>query len=135
GTNVVQSTIHDQVTVGKAFCLDAAENHITHVIEACLLSSARTGACAAIAVKRLAPHNRRVAVIGAGRVGCYAAFYAAVLPGVSEITFVDRLEERAEAAASLATRTFDSAVVFRAGREASRLDADVVILATTAADP
>ena len=135
GTNVVQKAVPDQITVGKALCLDAAENHITHIIEACLLSSARTGACAAIALKQLAVSRRRVTVVGAGRVGSYAAFYASALPGVEEITFVDRLPDRAKAAAALATRTFKSAAIFGTRELSSPIDADAVIVATTAHTP
>lgn len=132
GTNVVQQIVHDQITVGKAFCVDAAENYVTHVIEACLLSSARTGGCAAIALRQLASVRRRITVVGAGRVGCYAAFYAAALGNVEEISFVDILHERAEAAATLATNVFKSPTVFRARGHGAALNADAVILATTA---
>jgi len=135
GTNIVQKTVPDQITVGKALCIDAAENHVTHIIEACLLSSARTGACAAIALKQLAVSRRRVLVVGAGRVGSYAAFYASTLQGVEEITFVDLLHDRARAAAALATDTFESAAVFRPGEVGSPIEADAVIVATTAQIP
>ncbi|MEO8008562.1 MAG: hypothetical protein ABI728_08595 [Betaproteobacteria bacterium] len=43
GTNVAQRLVPGQMTVGKAFCLHPEENFITHVFEACLLFSARTG--------------------------------------------------------------------------------------------
>ena len=132
GTNVVQRTVRDQITVGKAFRLDPAENFITHIIEACLLSSARTGGCAAIALKRLAPQRRRITIIGAGRVGCYAALYASALGGVDEISFVDVLPGRAEAAARLATSNFSSSTAFRVKEPGARIEADAVILATTA---
>ena len=135
GTNVVQKTVPDQITVGKALCLDAAENHITHIIEACLLSSARTGACAAIAVKQLAVSRRRVLVVGAGRVGSYAAFYVSALQGVEEITFVDLLHDRAEAAAALATRRSRAQRSSAPVRVGSSIEADAVIVATTAQMP
>ena len=121
--------------MGKALCIDATENHITHIIGACLLSSARTGACAAIALKRLALSRRRVLVVGAGRVGSYAAFYISALPGVEEITFVDLLDDRAKAAAAVATNTFKSAAVFRTHEAGAPIDADAVIVATTARTP
>lgn len=115
---------------------------MTHIIEACLLSSARTGGCAAIALKRLAPVRRRITIIGAGRVGCYAALYASALGGVDVISFVDVLPGRAEAAARLAASTFSSSTVFRVEEPGARIggskpgglriDADAVILATTA---
>jgi ornithine cyclodeaminase/alanine dehydrogenase-like protein (mu-crystallin family) len=135
GTNVVQKTVPDQITVGKALCIDAVENHVTHIIEACLLSSARTGACAAIALKQLAFSRRRVLVVGAGRVGSYAAFYVSALPGVEEVTFVDLVHDRAQAAAKLATAAFESAAVFRTYEPGAPIDVDVVIAATTAHTP
>jgi ornithine cyclodeaminase/alanine dehydrogenase-like protein (mu-crystallin family) len=135
GTNVVQTIVPDQITVGKALCIDAVENHVTHIIEACLLSSARTGACAAIALKQLALSRRRVLVIGAGRVGSYAAFYASALPGVEEVTFADLVHDRARAAAELATASFESAAVFRTHEPGAPIDVDVVIVATTAHRP
>jgi ornithine cyclodeaminase/alanine dehydrogenase-like protein (mu-crystallin family) len=135
GTNVMQRTIPDQITVGKAFCVDASDNHITHIVEACLLSSARTGACAAIALRRLAVRPRRLVVFGAGRVGCYAAFYAATLADIEDITFVDVDEERARSAAVLAANTFACSTRFTAGRPDGRIDADALILATTADRP
>jgi ornithine cyclodeaminase/alanine dehydrogenase-like protein (mu-crystallin family) len=135
GTNVIQRTVPDQITVGKALCIDATENHITHIIEACLLSSARTGACAAIALQQLAFSRRRVLVIGAGRVGSYAAFFISALQGVEEITFVDLLHDRAKAAVALATDTFKSAAVFRTLDAGSPIEADAVIIATTAHVP
>jgi ornithine cyclodeaminase/alanine dehydrogenase-like protein (mu-crystallin family) len=132
GTNVVQRIVPDQITVGKAFCLDPAENYVTHIIEACLLSSARTGGCAAIALKRLAPSRARITIVGAGRVGCYAAFFAAALGGVEGITFVDAMPGRARAAAEMANHAFGATTAFRAGEGGTDLDADAVVLATTA---
>jgi ornithine cyclodeaminase/alanine dehydrogenase-like protein (mu-crystallin family) len=79
GTNRRQREIPDQITVGKAFHLHPRENFITHVFEACLLSSARTGLCGALALSRLAPIRKRITIVGAGRVGYYAALYASAL--------------------------------------------------------
>jgi ornithine cyclodeaminase/alanine dehydrogenase-like protein (mu-crystallin family) len=135
GTNVVQESVRDQITVGKAFCLDARENYVTHVIEACLLSSARTGACAAIALKTLGADRRRVTIIGAGRVGSYAALYIAALGDVDEVGFIDADEGRAERAARLATDHFSSATTFRAHSRGSAIAGDAIVLATTARTP
>jgi ornithine cyclodeaminase/alanine dehydrogenase-like protein (mu-crystallin family) len=123
GTNVVRKTVPDQITVGKALCIDAAENHITHIIEACLLSSARTGACAAIAVNQLAVSRRRVLVVGAGRVGSYAAFYVSALQGVEEITFVDDAPERAPGAPRPRPRPSSRRTPSRAPRSSGRASA------------
>ena len=69
GTNTVQRTVPDQITVGKLLVLDPVENYVSTVLEACLLSSARTGLCAALAMDALARGSRELVVIGAGRVG------------------------------------------------------------------
>lgn len=126
GTNRRQQLVPDQITVGKAFHLHPRENFITHVFEACLLSSARTGLCGALALSRLAPGRKRIAIIGAGRVGYYAACYARQLAGVEEITLRDLELERAENAAALAGTSC------RAERLEAPLKCDALVLATSA---
>jgi hypothetical protein len=97
GTNVVQERLADQITVGRAFALHPQENFVTHSFAACLLSSARTGACAALAGERLAPRRTTtVSLIGAGRVGCYSALYLAALGGLERLHVHDRDGRRAE---------------------------------------
>jgi ornithine cyclodeaminase/alanine dehydrogenase-like protein (mu-crystallin family) len=86
GTNTLQNIIPDQITVGKAFALHPKENFVSHIFEACLLSSARTGTCSTIAIDLLARTREKITIYGAGRVGYYAAFYAANLGNVSEVT-------------------------------------------------
>jgi ornithine cyclodeaminase/alanine dehydrogenase-like protein (mu-crystallin family) len=81
GTNVRQQTVPDQITVGKALVIDSLENYITHIVDACLLSSARTGLCATLAIHLLASPRESLTVIGSGRVGYYTAFYAAAVCG------------------------------------------------------
>jgi ornithine cyclodeaminase/alanine dehydrogenase-like protein (mu-crystallin family) len=54
---------------------------------------------------------------------------------VEEITFVDLAHDRATAAAAVATDTFNSAAVFRTGEAGSPIEADAVIVATTAHRP
>jgi len=78
GTNISQKLIPNQITVGKAFAIHPSENYISHIFEGCLLSSARTGICAALAIDTLATSDAHdLTIIGAGRVGFYAALYAA----------------------------------------------------------
>lgn len=134
GTNIVQRKVPDQITVGKAFCLDADENFVTHIIDACLLSSARTGACAAIAVKRLAAARSRVTIVGGGRVGFYCALYVAALGGVGEIVVQDARAERAEATVAL-LRTLVPAQIRCAHSAALPDRTDVLVLATNSATP
>lgn len=130
GTNIAQQRVPDQITVGKALVLDAVENFITHVVDACLLSSARTGLCAAVAIHLLARRRRKVAVIGSGRVGYYSALYAAACCGADDIVFIDADVTRAKAAAAAL-----SARLPRLSCRALSLEAlqacDVLILATT----
>lgn len=135
GTNTRQQLVPDQITVGKAFVMHPQENFVSHVFEACLLSSARTGLCAAIAIDILARSRARLACIGAGRVGYYAAFYAAALGGVNEIAIFDADHIRAQQTADLLARQIP-AVRFTAARQRRELDdADVLVIATTSTEP
>ncbi len=136
GTNTVQTTVPDQITVGKAFVLHPEENFITHIVDACLLSSARTGACAALALAAVLPQARSLTIVGAGRVGWYAGLYAATL-GVNHIEFRDTLAGRAvDCAKALATMISSTANVTASdGLREGTVRADAVILATTASDP
>lgn len=73
GTNIGGVIVPDQVTVGKALRLHPVENFVTHVFEACLLSSARTGASLALAIEALRPASDDIALVGCGRVAYYTA--------------------------------------------------------------
>lgn len=134
GTNVAQSLIPDQITVGKAFALHPAEDFVTHIFDACLLSSARTGVCAALALDWLSDRRGRIAIVGAGRVGYYAAFYAASLGGVDEISLSDTDTARASRTAELLGNQFP-ATHFRAHGIGGTRDCDALILATTSTVP
>jgi ornithine cyclodeaminase/alanine dehydrogenase-like protein (mu-crystallin family) len=134
GTNIAQITVPDQITVGKALVIDPQENYITHSVDACLLSSARTGFCAALAIELLAFRSRQLVIIGSGRVGYYTAFYAASVCGIENIVFVDRNVARAEAAvAALGARI--PGIRITAKRQEELSDTDVVVLATTSTTP
>lgn len=116
GTNKVGIQVADQITVGKACYLEPEENFISHQFDACLLSSIRTGACAAIAADylldpatfeptRFAPATSdssgrdamTLTLVGAGRVGLYTAWCLSRFFTFSQINVVDRQTERAEA--------------------------------------
>jgi ornithine cyclodeaminase/alanine dehydrogenase-like protein (mu-crystallin family) len=133
GTNRRQRIVPDQITVGKALVLHPEENFVTHILEACLLSSARTGLCAALAIHLLADKVDSLAVIGSGRVGYYVAYYAAAVCKVKRIYLVDVLAGRAaNAAAQLRSELGASEII------ATTFDAlaaiDVLALATTSLD-
>lgn len=130
GTNIAQQRVPDQITVGKALVIDPVENYITHIVDACLLSSARTGLCAAIAIHLLARRKQKLVVIGSGRVGYYSALFAAACCGVTEIEFVDADAARADAAAQALGARMPQ-LHCHAGSLATLKHCDVVILATT----
>jgi ornithine cyclodeaminase/alanine dehydrogenase-like protein (mu-crystallin family) len=134
GTNTHQDIIPDQITVGKAFAVHPTENFVSHIFEACLLSSARTGICSTIAIDLLARARNKVTIYGAGRVGYYAAFYAAALGGVSEVTIIDIDHARAEQSAALLNAQIPSVRFLTATKEETT-NTDVLILATTSTTP
>jgi ornithine cyclodeaminase/alanine dehydrogenase-like protein (mu-crystallin family) len=101
GTNWPREIVPGEISVGKAFALHSAENFIEAGFAGCILSSARTGACAVTGMRLLAPHCESLAIIGAGRVGYYTALYAAALPSIKRIEFSDIDTRRAELAAQL----------------------------------
>ncbi|MBI5463095.1 MAG: hypothetical protein HY941_12995 [Gammaproteobacteria bacterium] len=131
GTNLIQHEVPDQITVGRAFALHPRENFVTHTFEACLLSSARTGACAALARTLLAPQIRSLGIVGAGRVGWYAAVYTCASQPPQELRFCDRDKSRAETAARLLRELYPDINVV-ATDLATTCAVDTLILATTA---
>lgn len=134
GTNTVQRKVPDQITVGKVLVLDPEENYVSAVFDACLLSSARTGLCAALAIDVLARGRQRLVVIGSGRVGYYAALYAITACGVGQVSFCDSVPGRAEDMAKWFGGAFPG-VQSDARTPGAITAADVVILATTSAVP
>jgi len=134
GTNLTEVDIPDQVTVGKAVCIHPDDNYITHIFEACLLSSARTGACVSIAISQLAPSPKTISIVGSGRVAYYVALYAAELGGVEEIIFHDTDEQRARLISSWGN--LDLGVRCRAATAGAGVErSEVVVLATTSTTP
>lgn len=128
GTNNLQQQVPDQITVGKAFVLDEKENFVSAGFAGCLLSSARTGACVATAVRLLADSAERIAIVGAGRVGYYSALYIAALGNAKTITLCDKVTERAENSARLLQQMYPALRINVASVEESQ--AEVVVLAT-----
>lgn len=134
GTNLVQRDVPDQVTVGKAMLLHPEENFVTHIFDANALSSIRTGACAALAIRLLAPQRRRLLCLGAGRVGFYSAVFAIALGGIEAMHFSDTVPERGESLARLLSGPH-AGIRFSAGPAGADVAADVVVIATTASAP
>lgn len=136
GTNLQQQIVPGQITVGQAFALHPVENFITHVFDACLLSSARTGLCAALSMDRLASQRRYVHIIGCGRVGYYTAYFLDALGGVERITFADADQDRARMMVQEISRSLphiDSSAVRLTDRTPENVD--VLVLATPSREP
>jgi ornithine cyclodeaminase/alanine dehydrogenase-like protein (mu-crystallin family) len=132
GTNNAQNIVPDKITVGKALVLHNKENFVTHVIDACILSSARTGACAVIGADALGAKRERVAVVGGGRVGFYSALYLCAVGGVSRLVFHDAVAVRAENAAQALGVLYPHIEI---GAGSGEPDGDLVIVATTSTQP
>lgn len=134
GTNLRQRTVPDQITVGRAFALDPHENFITHSFEACLLSSARTGLCAALGTQLLAEGGRTVGIVGAGRVGWYAGYYLCAAQAPQEIRIHDCNAQRARAVAGSLQAALPGVRIVAAGATEVR-DVDTLVLASTSREP
>jgi len=130
GTNIQQSVVPDQITVGKAFAIHPQDNFISHEFDGCLLSSARTGICAAIAIDLLAGSISRLTIIGAGRVGYYSAFYACSIANIQEVNICDIQKDRAINMANLLGRRFPG-IRFNDIGSINKVNSDAIILATT----
>lgn len=136
GTNLHQQRIPDQITVGRAFALDPHENFVSHTFEACLLSSARTGLCAALA-RRLLSQGRELnslGIIGAGRVGWYAAYFSCADRPPECLRISDCNTDRADIMAAQLQTLYPQTDI-RATSAAEARAVDTVILATTTREP
>ncbi len=134
GTNTAQRVVPGQITVGRTFALHPLENFITHTFDACLLSSARTGVCAAIAVQLLTTHCKRVAIIGVGRVAYYSARYLLALGLTETLYFHDIDPRRAESMVEeLGANAGTGTCTIISGRPTEAVDA--VVIATTSDTP
>lgn len=97
GTNGPRRVVPDQLTVGRALALHPQENFVTAILDACALSSARTGAVAALAGRYLGRCRDHLAIHGCGRVGYYAARLFAADGGIGRISLHDPDSARLEA--------------------------------------
>lgn len=132
GTNTGGRQVPDQITVGRAFALDAEENFVRAGFAACLLSSARTGACAAIARRRLGAPCARLLVVGCGRVGYYSAFYMGGDARPTAIHCLDRDPERAARTAAALARQLPGV---HCEAVTGPVPSDVMVLATDSRTP
>lgn len=132
GTNLAQQKVPDKITVGKLLVLDPVENFAAHIMDACALSSARTGICAAVAVLALQGGRRETGVVGCGRVGFYSALYLCALGGVEHLWFLDTQPDRADAMAA-AMKALYPQIRFSSCKLIQ--PADLLILASTSLSP
>jgi len=137
GTNLAGSVVPDQVTVGKAFRLHPTDNHVERIYEACLLSSARTAACAVTAIDTLAATPpSRVGLIGCGRVAYYAALYLLASQPVNEIILQDVEPTRPPALRDWLFRQSSAPpAVHIAGPDDPIPGCDTLLVATTSTTP
>jgi len=135
GTNWPREIVPGEISVGKAFALHETENFIEAGFAGCLLSSARTGACAATGLRLLGPDSRHVAIVGSGRVGYYSGLFAASFGAVTRISFSDIAGQRAAQAARAVQRQFPhiETDTFDAADIPSTVDA--LVLATDSEKP
>lgn len=89
GTDEEERVVKDKISVGKAFIFHPTDNYIMGIFDACILSSIRTGACAALGFKYLGGNAKRVGIIGCGRVGYYSAEFISMFPSVETLVCYD----------------------------------------------
>ena len=134
GTNWPRQVVPGEISVGKAFALHAQENYIEAGFAGCVLSSARTGACAALAQRLLQPEAVSLAVAGAGRVGYFSALYMAAQGNLERVWFHDIDGERATLAAEAIGRAFPG-VTAGVCSCSDTTGADVLVLASDSEQP
>lgn len=128
GTNFQRSRVGERITVGRALLLDPIENYVSADFAAFALSSARTGACATLAMRRFA-RGSTLSVYGAGPVGWYSAFFAAADGRVDAVRFIDPRSARAARAAASLAGLFP-ALEFAAVASSSDEDRAIAVIAT-----
>jgi len=131
GTNTVGKVVPDQITVGRAFQLDPAENFISASFDACVLSSARTGAVAALAINRLLDRPNSMTLLGAGRVASFAAAYVCECCSIRQLTIADPVTQRRDALVHHLRKVYPHVDVHAAALLKDDIS-DVMVMATTA---
>jgi len=138
GTNRIGHQVPDQITVGKANYLDPKENFVSHQFDACLLSSIRTGAGAALASNYLLQADcdtkLTVTLVGAGRVGYYALRCLLASHPINHLQLCDPIPNRAANLATLFKKEWpDLKIVTSTYTELT--PCDLLILATDSPEP
>ena len=135
GSNYLQKTV-PQVSPGKLLVLDPVENYCAWSIDACVISSARTGVLPAVIVRQIQPGAKTAWVSGAGRVGYYSAVYLGYLESVEKIYVSDARRERAiETIHDLRASKIPCEFLVGDNEEWPLVPCDVLVLATDSRAP
>ena len=134
GSNFERKIVRERMTVGRALYLDPLENFVRSEFAAFALSSARTGACAAIA-HRLLHGGRSVTVFGAGPVAWYTAFYLASDGEVDRLRLIDPNTDKAQRTLYALKQQFPNLQCDYFAALAGVDDSEVAVLATDSASP
>lgn len=134
GSNFARKMVRERMTVGRALYLDPLENFVHSEFAAFALSSARTGACAAIA-HRLLHGGRRVTVFGAGPVAWYTAYYLVSDGGIDQLRLIDPNADKVQRTAQALKQQFPGLQCDYFAARAGVDDSDVAVLATDSASP
>jgi ornithine cyclodeaminase/alanine dehydrogenase-like protein (mu-crystallin family) len=134
GSNFSRKVVRNRMTVGRALYLDAQENFVHSEFAAFALSSARTGACAAIA-HRLLNGGRSATLFGAGAVAWYAAFYLLSDARIDHLRIIDPVAEKAKETLSSLKHLFPQLHGEHLTSPSAIDDSTVAILATDSQTP
>lgn len=134
GSNFARSRVPGRMTVGRALLLDERENFVRAEFAAFALSSARTGACAALA-RRLLGGGARVTLYGAGPVGWYAAYYLLADGGIDSLRLIDPDRDKAERALASLAAAFPKLSGEVLAKPPAHDDTDIAVLATDSRVP
>jgi ornithine cyclodeaminase/alanine dehydrogenase-like protein (mu-crystallin family) len=134
GSNFSRKIVGERMTVGRALYLDPQENFVHSEFAAFALSSARTGACAAIA-HRLLHGGRSLIIFGAGPVAWYAAYYLASDKRIDRLNLIDPDVDKARRTFSALKLQFPHLQGEYLASLAQVDDSEVAILATDSQTP
>ena len=134
GSNFCREVVRNRMTVGRALYLDPQENFVHSEFAAFALSSARTGACAAIA-HRVLCGGRSATIFGAGPVAWYAAYYLLSDERIDRLRIIDPDAEKAGRTLSSLKLHFPGLHGEHCARPAEVDDSAVAILATDSQTP
>jgi ornithine cyclodeaminase/alanine dehydrogenase-like protein (mu-crystallin family) len=134
GSNWRRKVVRQRMTVGRALYLDPLENFVHSEFAAFALSSARTGACAAIA-HRLLHGGRSLTIFGAGPVAWYAVFYLASDRRIERLRLIDPDADKARRTLNALRQQFPHLLGESCATPAAIDDSETVILATDSQAP